>query len=787
MTTETKPAPLIDGDALIAQFLSLTSETTVTFADGRTTVLTPVRGVPVLSDPAYALSLDGAWRVTKWPFAAEEADLAAPGLNVRAWPEVQQPGKVFSLDVTKTVDEIPGYDRVGLGHLNPEDGAVIRRTLRLPAAWKGKRVYLRFDGIYPAGRVYLDGALLGTHTSGLTPVEWDVTDRVTPGKAVTVVVRLLCTHPHVKMDMPRHASEFAGLAQSACFFAVEPVYLAAHHLLVSVDDDLATGRMAGELALHNSGARAATGTVTLAVLDANGKTVAKKGMSVGIGAGARCGVPLAVKVKAPALWNDEYPHRYTVYLTLAIDGQPAQEVCFRTGFRRFDLADGRPTLNGHPVKFRGVNHLTYHPEHGLYTPEAWLRQNLALMKKANVNCIRTHYLGPRILAELCDELGLYLLQELPIDWGTNYIHDPAWVGPALQRIAGGILRDRDHPSVMVWSVGNENMPESAAVAEDGYNHLRIYHRLAKALDPTRPTMFPPPGPANAIRGIFEVRVGDIGDTHYSFNLAKDFLRTGVVTNPYAWTGEKETVTREEAMARGWSGVWLSSEYGIMNMMPDLLHAPYGSIIDDAREDPLSGKSSLQTFYERLQREWGFLRGEASCLGGAFFPWICGAAGDNPWGWTIWAEDNDWGPVTADLLPKPFFWAMRVLFSPVWLPARLVWHAGETALRFPVENQFNAIDLSACTLRVLMGWGYGMSAMRWRDVPMAGAPGAAAEVEIPLWETTIDALTHGVPSVVRCVLLDPHGFRVLTHDIVVLPESVADVPAPLAIGPDAVTE
>ncbi len=58
------------------------------------------------------------------------------------------------------------------------------------------------------------------------------------------------------------------------------------------------------------------------------------------------------------------------------------------------------------------------------------------MKKANVNCIRTHYLGPRCLAALCDELGIYLMQELPIDWGTNYIHDPAWVGPALQRIAG---------------------------------------------------------------------------------------------------------------------------------------------------------------------------------------------------------------------------------------------------------------------------------------------------------------------------------------------------------------
>jgi hypothetical protein len=785
MTTETKPAPLIDGDALIAQYLTLAAETTVTFTDGRATVLTPAGGVPTPCDPAYAVALDGAWKVTKWPFSTDEAALAAPGVDDRAWTEVQQPGKVFSLDVTKTIDDSP-CDRVGLTHINPEDGAVLRRTLRLPAAWRGKRVRLRFDGIYPAGRVYVNGVCLGTHTSGLTPVEWDVTDLVTPGKAATVAVRLLRTHPFVKMDMPRHASEFAGLAQSACFFALEPAHIAAHHLIASLDDSLATGTVAGAVALANTGARAVAGTLTLAIRDTAGKAVAKQTVHVAIGAGAQCSVPMTARVKRPALWNDEFPHLYTLSLTLAVDGQPAQEVRFRIGFRRFDLTGGCPTLNGHPVKFRGVNHLTYHPEHGLYTPEAWLRQNLTLMKKANINCIRTHYLGPRVLADLCDELGLYLVQELPIDWGTNYIHDPAWVGPALQRIAGGILRDRDHASVMVWSVGNENMPESAAVAEDGHNHLRIYHRLAKALDPTRPTMFPPPGPANAIRGIFEVRVGDIADTHYSFNLAKDFLRTGVVTNPYAWTGEMETTTRDEAMARGWSGVFFSSEYGIQNLMPDLLFAPYGSIIDDARENPLSGKSSQQTFYERLQREWGFLRGEPTCLGGAYFPWICGAAGDNPWGWVVWAEDNDWGPVTADLTPKPEFWAMRVLFSPVWLPAQMRW-AGEPSLRFSVENQFNAINLRDCTLRVLMGGGYGMSAGRWRDVPMACAPGATAVVEIPLWEGTLKALGNGSPCVVRCVLLDPKGFRTLTHDILVLPEAVADIHAPLAIGPDAVTE
>ncbi len=408
------------------------------------------------------------------------------------------------------------------------------------------------------------------------------------------------------------------------------------------------------------------------------------------------------------------------------------------------------------------------------------------MKRANVNCIRTHYLGPRCLAALCDELGIYLLQELPIDWGTNYIHDPLWVGPALQRIQGGILRDRLHPSLMVWSVGNENMPESLAVAADGHNHLRLYERFANELDPTRPTMFPPPGPANTIKGIFEVRVGDIADTHYSFNLVKEFQRTGSVINPIAWSGEMETVTRAEALAGGWSGVWFSSEYGLANLMPDLLHAPYGDIINDVPEDQDSGRSTLEVFTDRLRREWGYMRSDPTCLGGAYFPWLCAAVGDNPWGWVVWAEDNDWGVVTADLLPKPFFWALRVLFSPVWFPERVPWSAGQTSIRFEISNQFNAIDLRECKLRTMMGWGKGAGTRDWRDIPVSCPPGETCTLDIPLWHpATLHSLERGIITVCRVVLLTPTGYRPITANILITPEVVKeDEKKELLIGPDA---
>lgn len=785
---------LLDGNKLIETQLTLTKPATFEVGDGRTTGLVPVRQIPSLDAPESTLCLDGEWHAQRWPFTRDEAALAAPATDDTAWERVVQPGKVFYADpeAERHGQQVKDWDRVTLAHINEQDGAMLRRRVTIPAAWRGKRVMLRFDGIFPAGRVYLDGALLGEHLSGLTPAEYDVTDRVRPGQDVLVGVRLLRRHKFVKMDMVRHACEFAGLSQSACFFAVEPCRIDTYYLVPALDPACKAGTLAGTVAVVNAGAKAGTADVTLSLADGDGRCVAQAVGRATVAAGGQAEVKLALALANPRLWNDEFPNLYTVTLALAFPGQTPQVITYRTGFRRFELGPDGPRLNGNPVKFRGVNHLTYHPDHGMHTPREWLRRNLQLMKKANINCIRTHYLGPRDLADLCDELGIYLLQELPIDWGTHYITDVEWVGPAMMRIMGGVLRDRHHVSLMVWSVGNENLAGKAVEAEDGWNHMRTYDRFTKVLDPSRPNMFPPPGPANAIKGIFELRVGDIADTHYSFNLTRDFLQTGRCVQPRSWEADMEEMTRERALERGWSGVWFSSEWGIFNMIPDMLNNPYQSIIEDCPEDPLSGKNTLQVFQDRLAREWGFMRSEPTCLGGAYFPWLCAGVGagpeGNPWGWVRWGEDADWGPVTADLLPKPFFWAMRKAYSPVYFPERLTWKAGDKVLTFEIENQFNAIDLADCVVRTQFGSGKWMAMQRtFADAPLACPPGQKRTVSIPVWnEGVCKALDGGQYGICRINLLDPRGYRVIAHDILIIPEALGgkDTTA-MPVGPDAV--
>ncbi len=779
---------MIDGDALIRRQLAAVGPEDVVFDDGRRTRLVPARFVPPLAHPAARLSLAGAWRVARWPFPSDEAALARPDCDDAAWETVEQPGKVFYMDPERHPAAIPNYDRVTLAHIDPEDGAVLRRRVTVPRGWRGRRVYLRLMAVYPACRAYLDGTLLGEHLSGLTPVEWDVTNLVEPGRPAVVALRLLRRHTHVQLDMPRHALGFAGIAQEPFLHATGPCQIADFHLVSSVDDAFRTGTLAGTVCLRNHGRTRRRAVLRASVTDADGRVRAAAVAEVAVPGRGQADVALALAVPQVRLWNDERPDLYGVTLALEAGAGPPQQVAWRTGFRRLDLAGGRPRLNGRPVKFRGVNHLSYHPEHGLWTPEPWLRECLGLMKRANVNAIRTHFLGPPALADLCDELGLYLVQELPIDWGTDYIHDPAWVGPALARIEAGIRRDRHHPSLVVWSVGNENLPKTRAVADDGWNHLHLFDRFAKALDPSRPTMFPPPGPANRIRAIFEVRVGDIADTHYAFELAREMARTGRVANPRSWEADLETTTRTEALARGWTGVWFSSEYGIANLMPDLLAAPYASVIADRMEDPLSGKGTMEVFTDRLREEWGLLRDDPSCLGGAYFPWMCAGTGANPWGWVQWGEDADWGVMTAALLPKPFYWAMRAIFSPVQFPERVAWRRGQTELVLRVRSIYNRFDLADCTLRTMMGGGPPwMGMMReWRDVPARLAPGEEGDVRIPLWNPdTLAALERGSPAVCRCIVIDPSGFRPITADVLIVPEGLADAQAAMPIGPDAV--
>lgn len=755
--------------------------------DGRETTLTPDRCAPQPSDPSRQISLDGTWKVARWPFDAEPQQLAGLDTEDATWEEVTQPGKVFYQDPELCPSDIEGWNRVNLSHIDPEDGAVLRKAVTIPAAWKGKRIRLYFGAVYPGCRVYVNGRLVAEHLSGLTPLEADVTDLLSPGDEALIAVRLLRRYDGVSLDMPRHALEFAGLAQSARLFAVEPVHLSDLHVRPVLSPSARSGTLKICARLASSAEKFVEGKLAAAIFAPDGQDAGRLTKPFGIDPGQSVEVSVAMELGEVLTWSAERPNLYRVELAVDAPGQDVQSCAIRAGFRRLEFKDERPLLNGRPVKFRGVNFLTFHPNHGMHTPAGWLRENLELMKRANVNCIRTHFLSDPTLADLCDEMGFYLMQELPFDWAAEQLDKVEYLGPILQRVEGGIRRDRNHPSVVVWSLGNENLPPFRETKDTFWLSWRTIESLAKTLAPDTATMFPPPGPANKIDGLLETRIGDIADTHYTFKYVRQLRETGELTQPESWEGPLTTRSRDKLLADGWSGVWFSSEWGLMNTMPDLLNAPYLSLLGDWQEDILSGRNSLQVFLDRFGEEWGLMRDDPHCLGGAFFPWMCSGSGD-PWGWMLWGEDADWGVVTHDLLPKPYFWALRVQYAPVVLPGQVIIKPGDESIRITVRSLYNEFDLSECVFRTMMGRGgkFMGNLRRWRDVEVACPPGESVETALPLWndQTRQDLEAH-LPCVCRCIVLEPSGYRAITHDILLIPESLAgasgnDVP----VGPDA---
>lgn len=747
-------------DAVIDEQLSATESFESVHRNGEwKTVITPVFPHSLPKD--NIIDLSGEWSVKKWPFSGTEEKLVHPRTADTAWEKEVQPGKLFSSDPELAPESIDGWDRNGMKYMDPDDGAVIRRTVIIPAQWAKKEIFINCDAIYPAGRVYVNGALVADHQSGLTPICRNITALVKAGKPATIAVRLYRYHPYIIMDMPRHSTEFGGMPQPVYIFAKEKCHVEDYYLPSVLDESFKSGKLEGNVRLYNASKKKQKGTVTVKIFDPKGVYLTEEAFPFEINQGQKLELPISVKVNKPMLWNDEHPHLYRAELTAGVGGLGEEKYEFRTGFRRLDFKDCRPYLNGNPIKFRGVNHLSAHPQHGLHTPKDWLKRNLELMKLANVNCIRTHYMGPRYLADLCDEMGIYILQELPVDWGTHYIHDPEWVGPALMRLYAGVCRDRNHPSIMLWSIGNENMPESDAVAANGWMHLNMYDRFVKRLDPNKATIFPPPGPASKIDGILELRVGDVADIHYSFVPIKNFLRDGKVENPISWEATMETNTKEEALARGWTGTWFSTEYSAFSAFPDIIFSPnHCSIIDDESKSYPEDTPQIKVFYDRLKREWGFMRHEESCLGGAYFPWMSGGSSTSlghPFSWTLLSEDCDWGVMTPELLPKPNFWVLRNLFSPVWFPDEVEYFNGEDNVIFELWNQYNDINLNQCTIRVSVP----NTCYWWRDITVDLAPGERKMISLPI------RAAHGLDfrsGKYRFWLIDPNGFVATIKDV-----------------------
>ena len=311
-----------------------------------------------------------------------------------------------------------------------------RRRFTLPPGWdRGGSTLVRFDGVDSCFAVFVNGTAVGHSTGSRLMREFDITRHVRPeNNVIAVRVHQWSAGSYLEdQDMWWLSGIFRGVT-----LINEPAGL-VRDFFVHADYDADRG----------------AGLLTVDTDRPAALSVPELGIT-GVTAGADSAASWRVAAEP---WSDEHPRLYDAVLT-----SPGGEIGFRVGFRRIEVRDGQIRLNGHAIQFRGVNRHEWHPVTGRSLDEATMRADVVLMKQHNINAVRTsHYPpDPRFL-DLCDEYGLLVIDECDLEthgfalagWRANPSDDPRWLPACLDRIERTVERDKNHPSVIMWSLGNE--------------------------------------------------------------------------------------------------------------------------------------------------------------------------------------------------------------------------------------------------------------------------------------------------------------------------------------------
>ncbi len=357
------------------------------------------------------------------------------------------------------------------------------RTFHLPESWQGQRIHLHFEGIQSASYVWVNGSEVGYNQGGMEPAVYDITPYLNKGKnSVAVRVLRYCDGSYLE---DQDTWRLSGIYRDVYLVARSSVHVGDFYLVTDLDESCQNASLEVEARLVNSSGKS-SGPMQwrLTLYDRIGRMV--PGTRAQIEAGPvrrgrmdtiRCSIP----VRRPEKWSAEHPFLYTLVMELMDrEGRVMELLSNRVGFREVEVKDQALLVNGVAVKLNGVNSHMMHPETGHAMDTATMREDLTLMKQFNINCVRTSHYPPNVeYLDLADELGIYIVDETGNE-AHGYTHLsglPEWREQYLDRMRKMVYRDRNHPSVIFWSAGNESGP--------GENICSLISE-GKKIDPGRP-------------------------------------------------------------------------------------------------------------------------------------------------------------------------------------------------------------------------------------------------------------------------------------------------------------
>jgi len=365
------------------------------------------------------------------------------------------------------------------------------QTFTVPESWENQPVYISFQGVESAFYIWVNGDLVGYSEDTFTPAEFDITPYLIDGEnKLAVEVYRWCDASWLEdQDFWR----LSGIFRDVYLYSTPRIHIQDFFVNTELDNEYRDAELKVNACITNY-VKETCGNVTFEAMlyDDNGKKGLEIPISrdVNISNEAKCVISASALVENPLKWSAEHPNLYTLVLSLKNEnGQIIETESCKVGFRKFELKDGLMKINGERIVFKGVNRHEFNADKGRAVDFEDMVHDIELMKQHNINAVRTsHYPNNPYLYELCDQYGLYVIDENNLEthgswvYGQKELEDtvpgskPEWTENVLDRCNSMFQRDKNHPSIVIWSLGNESF--------GGDNFLKM-HQFFKEKDPSR--------------------------------------------------------------------------------------------------------------------------------------------------------------------------------------------------------------------------------------------------------------------------------------------------------------
>jgi len=373
-----------------------------------------------------------------------------PNFNDRTWKHIDLPHDwVISRPFDKGKED--GWTAQNMQGFFAWQGICWYRKVFVLENITGKAIFIYFGGAYRNSRVFVNGKEAGGRASGYSSFELDITEFVKEGKNI-IAVQL-----DNGCEEPDRWYSGSGLYRNVFLKVLPPVHIKTWGVQASVE--LSKNLKQAEISVKTeivSRNRTGICNAILKLLDADGKLLAEKSIPFDISRKEELKIEHNLKIKNPLLWSDETPNLYSAVVHLEVDGEVSEPVTVRFGIRNIEIAAKKGmTVNGKKTKLKGV---CLHHDAGIagsaYYDAVW-RRRLKILKSIGCNAVRTsHNLPAEEFLDLCDELGFYVIDECFDKWKSGY-YASHFDADAVRDLTDMILRDRNHPCVFMWSIGNE--------------------------------------------------------------------------------------------------------------------------------------------------------------------------------------------------------------------------------------------------------------------------------------------------------------------------------------------